>query len=368
MTKIYYIAEISLPNTSAQVQQILKMCDNFANYHNTKLILLHKKKNYFFNKIKYEYILKNFFEIISFHKDLKLITFFDRLKFALFAFKHIEKKSLIITRSPIVSFLLAINGCAHFLEIHHELKGLSNLFFFFIKKTSKISNIYFIFTHKNLKKILGINKNFLILDDAVDIKDFIIKKNRIKNIYDCTYIGSFYKGRGLEVIDYLSKNFKKLNFHLFGDLNTLSSEYKNYFSKNVFFHNFITYRKIVDVLHKSSILLMPYLSVIHVRSKNLDTSKTMSPMKMFQYLASKKIFIASNLDVYKHILKNKFNCLLASPYNFSDWKRNMQYIINNKIDIKKITKNAQETAKIYTWNNRVKKIIKVYNYNNLVKE
>jgi glycosyltransferase involved in cell wall biosynthesis len=361
MTKIYYIAEITLPNTSAQAQHVLKMCDNFSNHYNTKLILLYKKRKYFFKKIKYDFFLKNVFEIIPFYKNLKFINFFDRIKFALFACKNIEKHCLIITRSPIVSFLLAIKGYTHFLEIHHELKGFSNFFFFFIKKTSKINNIYFIFTHKNLIKILDINKNFLILDDAVDIEDFKIKKNKVNTIYDCTYIGSFYKGRGLEVIDYLSKKFEKLNFHLFGDLNTLSSEYKNYFSNNVIFHNFVPYRKVIKVISRSKILLMPYLNSIHVRSKNLDTSKTMSPMKMFQYLASKRIFIASKLKVYSHILKNEFNCLLASPNNFSDWKTKMEYIINNEVNIKRITQNAKKTANIYTWNKRVKKIIEKYN-------
>ena len=31
MQKIFYLSEISLPNTSAQVIQTLKMCDSFSN-------------------------------------------------------------------------------------------------------------------------------------------------------------------------------------------------------------------------------------------------------------------------------------------------------------------------------------------------
>ena len=46
------------------------------------------------------------------------------------------------------------------------------------------------------------------------------------------------------------------------------------------------------------------LENVFVRSKNLDTAKYMSPLKLFEYLAMSKIIIASKLKVYSHILKN----------------------------------------------------------------
>ena len=84
-------------------------------------------------------------------------------------------------------------------------------------------------------------------------------------------------------------------------------------------HNFKSYRSIPHILMSSKFLLLPYLNKISVNSKNLEVSNFMSPLKMFDYLASEKIIIASNLKVYSHILKNNFNCLMPNDNNFESW-------------------------------------------------
>jgi hypothetical protein len=54
-----------------------------------------------------------------------------------------------------------------------------------------------------LKAIPDLNNNYIILDDAVDIKDFsLYKKNNLNNKKNntCSYFGSLTKGKGLEII------------------------------------------------------------------------------------------------------------------------------------------------------------------------
>ena len=46
-----------------------------------------------------------------------------------------------------------------------------------------------------------------ILDDSVDINDF--KKRNSKFKYEYTYVGSLFKGKGLEIIFELASKFKK---------------------------------------------------------------------------------------------------------------------------------------------------------------
>ena len=45
MREIIYLSELTLPSTSAQALQILKMCDSFSEYRNVTLIIKDKKKN-----------------------------------------------------------------------------------------------------------------------------------------------------------------------------------------------------------------------------------------------------------------------------------------------------------------------------------
>lgn len=213
---------------------------------------------------------------------------------------------------------------------------------------------------KALNKVFNFNKNeILILHDGVDIHNF--KKSKIRNIIkNATYIGSFYKGRGLEIILELAKKFKKIKFNLYGDSkNTFQTNLKNI---KVF--DYKPYRKIPLILSKSDLLLMPYANNVSVRSNNLNTADYCSPLKMFDYLASGKIIISSNLSGISEVIKDGYNGYLVNNFDVLSWEKKINEIIKKKRNYQ-IQKNALRTAKKYSWNNRVKKIIIEYKKNNI---
>lgn len=354
MKKAYYIAEISLPNKSAYAQHVLKMCDNLANNFEITLFVINHKAN--FKKLKKEYLLKNKFKIHALGKNFKN-NLFNRLKLGFFVKKNVDEKSLIISRSIISSLILSISKIKNFLEIHHDLKSFTKVFFQVIKLTKYFEFIYFILINKELKKVLNIKKKLIILDDAVDINDFT-KIKETKNKYQFTYAGSLFPGKGIELIYEIAKIFPLYKFNIFGDHSILNDK-KYFLQKNLIFHGFISYKSIVQVLRQSRFLLLPYSNKISVNSGDLEVSKFISPLKLFQYLAAKKVIIASNLKAYKHILKNKHNCILNSPNNIEEWENSIKNL--KKINSKKLSKNSFITAKKYTWNNRVKKIINIFN-------
>ena len=77
---------------------------------------------------------------------------------------------------------------------------------------------------------------------------------------------------------------------------------------------------------------------------------------MFDYLASQNIILASNLNVYSHILKHKKNSILIKNSNINLWCN----WINNFKTLKKyeyIKVNAYQLLKLYM-GQRAKKIIK----------
>ena len=77
---------------------------------------------------------------------------------------------------------------------------------------------------------------------------------------------------------------------------------------------------------------------------------------MFDYLASGKIIIASNLKVYSHILKNNFNCLMPKKNESKSWINLLNYISKKKINHSYLRENALNTASKYTWDKRTKRI------------
>jgi len=225
---------------------------------------------------------------------------------------------------------------------------------------------FFILIHKNLNKHFKFDKKkFIILDDAVDIEDFKFKKKikKIKN--SCVYTGSFYKGKGVEFIFELSKILPKIKFYLYGDINTLDSRFKNNKqNKNLIFRNHIEYSQIPKTLAKFEIILMPYSKKVYVKSKSIEVGQYMSPLKLFDYLASGKILIASEHENYKHILIDKINCFSLNLNKIDLWKEKIEDIFlnnnNNKL-IKNIKSKARATAKKYTWKKRTTKIINFIN-------
>ena len=105
---------------------------------------------------------------------------------------------------------------------------------------------------------------------------------------------------------------------------------------------------------------MPYQNKVYGLAKNLELSEYMSPMKMFDYLASGQIILASKLNVYSHILKNNYNSILVPPNDIISWNNNLKKILNSKKKYSYIRKNALITASKYTWLKRAKKIINFY--------
>lgn len=365
MNDCYYIAEINLPSRSAYAVHVMQMCNALSKkgFNVTLIIPSMDKKNA--KKIKKDFAIKYDFKINPIFNNIKNLNFLSRLLFGILSSNFLinKKSSLIISRSIISSIFLSKKKIFNYLEIHHELKGLTNLIYkYYINKI--IKNIKFILLHKNLVQHFNFKKkNYLVLDDAVNINLF--KNHNIKKYKKtCAYFGSLSKGKGVEIIKEVASEEKNINFHIYGDLKLLDkSKKKELELKNIKLFNYVVYKDIPKLMSKYDIVLMPYQKKVSVRSKNLETSNYMSPLKLFEYLSMSLIIVATKLKVYEHVLKHKKNSILIPLEKVFLWKKTINYIFKNIKKFNKIKLNAKKTAQKYTWDIRVKKII--YDFNNL---
>ena len=355
--QIVYISELNLPNMSAQTLQTLKMCSAFANKRKTKLIVINALKN--FNFFKKNYLLKNNFIISGLFKKPKKINFITRLIFFIKLIRSLNfnKNDLIITRSVMTSVLLSVYGVKNVLEIHIENTSFTKFLFKtkFLFLNSK--NQKFILISKNLNSFFKLNKkDYIILDDASDPDDFKVNDSNPK-YNSCIYVGSFFKGKGLELIIDVSKKMPHIKFYLYGKSTPYFERKKKYFSKNVIFGGYQPYNKIPNLLSKHKVCLMPYARKTFINADNISNEKYISPLKMFDYLSSGKVLVASKLEAYKHLLHDRKNCFLVNPDKAGDWVKTLNQIFKKYKDLKRIRLNARNTAKLYTWNKRAEKII-----------
>lgn len=122
---------------------------------------------------------------------------------------------------------------------------------------------------------------------------------------------------------------------------------------------FVSYSKVTKILPRYKILLMPYQNKVGVLIKGIDVSKYFSPLKLFEYMASGRPIIASNLKVYRNILKHNYNSILLKQDNITDWTIAIKKIMYKK-NYSYLGKNARNNAKNYSWKSRAQKIIKFY--------
>ncbi len=349
----FYIADVFLPSRSAYSIHVMKMCNSFAKKKfRVSLFCLNKKNSNLFNY----YNCKNKFKIIGLKQNKN--NFFTRIIFGFKVLKkiHATNDELILSRSIFYGLLLSLFEKKVILEIHHDLKGFTKFLVFLFHKTKYFKSINIIFISKKLSNSKIYNKNnFIILDDAVELSDFKKIRSNKKINYTCVYTGSLTKGKGIENILNIAKITQNINFHIYGDIK--NSNYSEIdFKNNVKFCGYIKHKDIPKILNKYEVLLMPYSDKVYVRSSNLETGKYMSPLKLFEYMAAKKIIIARDLKVYSHILNNK-NSILISSSNAQNWSTKIKFIFKNKKKFVSLGLQAYNDVKKYTWDKRVSKII-----------
>lgn len=346
---INYICEVNYPNSSAYGIHVLKMCDAFMS-KNSKVNLITPNLSINIFKLKKNYKIKNKINFFSIFRKKVHINFLIRL---IFSIKIIINKKinisncLFISRSPLFAIIASFFNKKIILELHHELSGMTKILYYFLRKIGFLENLRYIFIHKNLIKIFKPIKNkFICLDDAVDTQDFKYTKSIKRINKTCVYVGSFHRGKGVELIFEIAKHLTNINFHLYGDKNFLS---KVTIPKNVKVFDYINYKDIPQVLLKYEIALMPYGNWVSGRLKKINLVKSMSPLKMFDYLASSNIIVASDLSVYKHILKNNYNSILLNNSKINLWVKQIDEIFKSKNKFNHIKRNAKITANNHTW-------------------
>tara|TARA_Y100000591_G_scaffold332342_1_gene369299 strand:- start:1090 stop:2202 length:1113 start_codon:yes stop_codon:yes gene_type:complete len=360
--KIIYIAEFSLPNMSAYAVHVLKMCDSFSDTNEVELIIPFKDNKYSFEKIKKSYNLKNRFIIKSIFSSKSKLNLFHRIIFALKTKNYVKniQYKMILSRSIISSLLLSYLNFKNILEIHTELTGVTKQIFNLRNQKNIYKNLKYIVLHSELIKILKLNRDkTIVIEDAVESEDFTTNNSK-KIIYACAYSGSFAAGKGIEFIHSLAKKIPEVTFHAYGNINTLDKNFNKIdIPKNFHFMGFVSYAKVTKILPQYKILLMPYQNKVGVLIKGIDVSKYFSPLKLFEYMASGRPIIASNLKVYRNILKHNYNSILLKQNNITGWTKAIKKIMSTN-QFSYLGKNAKKSVKKYSWKLRTLKIIEFY--------
>jgi glycosyltransferase involved in cell wall biosynthesis len=228
---------------------------------------------------------------------------------------------------------------------------------------------------KELYAEAGINENKIIVEpDAVDLDKFNLSISMKKAREDlnipigirvASFVGNFHTmemEKGIpEIIEsakYLIDEFSDLYFYFIGGPLDREKKYRHIIKKkNLPQKKFVFLKKqpIKDIplwLTASEILLMPF-------PKNNHFSYFMSPLKMFEYMASKRPIVGSKLPAIEEILTDGKTALLGEPGKPRSIAKNIKALLLKKKLGKKLAENAFQDVQKYTWEKRARRILKV---------
>ena len=378
--KIHYISPSLLPSRSANSIHVVHQCSALSKYKMVFMYAAVEDSSVSKEQLELSYgvdlsrVHLEVFQPFS-KKGLNYqIAIFSVFKILLRVFK---KGTKIYSRNLYASFIFSF-----FLKkgIIYETHQVENNFNSFLQKTilrNKRNKVVVI--TKRLKEILEESyqrriPNIFILADAapLGIKKIESKKEKreflgakIQELKDFRsilgYFGHLYKGRGIEIIVEIAKKMPKNLFLIFGgndsDINRLRD---TSLPSNIQLKGYVSNADARKIMLAVDILIMPYQKNVAIGAKGHDTARWMSPMKMFEYMASGNPIISSNLAALKEVLIDKTNSLLVIPDDPKSWVNAIKLLEDDPILSKKIALNAYNDYKHkYNWDNRAKKIIEI---------
>ncbi len=362
----YYIDQSVIPAKNAHSIQININCEEiYKNYSDFRLISYNLGKITTYPHKKY--IRPNFFNKIIPYSIFHLIYKINK------DFKFDKKKDFLITRSPFIAWFYRNKFKKIILELHnipHTSFGFLKFFFFDLLllkfplgKIKNSKNVLIGVISYGLERDLiklGFNKDkIFVIPDGVYLekysKDYNI--NNLKkelglplNKKIVMYVGSLGLWKGVNTLLEASKNFNSDTQLVIGggekkELETLRKKYPMVvFLGKVDFENLSKYFKSADVL------------VLPNSGKFKISSHYTSPIKLFEYMASSKPILASNLPSIREVLSIEDGYFFKADSEISLTK-NLKKLLSDKKLMARLAINARKRVENYTWEKRVNKIL-----------
>ncbi|MDP3993643.1 MAG: glycosyltransferase [Candidatus Doudnabacteria bacterium] len=379
--KIIYIANIRLPTEKAHGIQIMKMCEAFALAGTDLELVIPTRTNSDFSEVDpfVYYGVKRIFKITPLKTfDPTFLQAFPAGSYgkgqiffftiALFRYlKSIQTEDVLFYTRDEHLLPVLFKFSKRIIWEGHALSERPKKFIKYFKACQKI-----VVLTKSLKKILvnlGIQeKNILVAPDAVDLGtfdfDLTIPEARIRlNLPQgkiiLGYTGTFRTkniSKGLEtVLEALQMTADpKIIFVAVGGAAADIKHYQNLarnmnVEKRVMLLPKVDQPKVAICQKAFDVLLMPF-------PKNEHYAYFMSPLKMFEYMASGRPIVTADLPSIREILGEE-SAVFAEAENSKSFADGIKKILSDSDLADKISLNARQKVQEFTWQKRARNIL-----------
>lgn len=174
------------------------------------------------------------------------------------------------------------------------------------------------------------------------------------------YSGNSYSGRGIELLIEVALRLKDALFLVVGGL---ENDIQRYISTaqvrnagNFVFAGFVPQKSVGLYLSSADVLVMPYTSRMTIKG-GTNAADFTSPIKLFEYMASRRPIVATTLPSIREILEDGVNALLVEPDSVDSFYHGVRKVLDNQTLAERLSAQAGNDVTKYTWEERVKKIL-----------
>lgn len=375
--KLIYITNARIPTEKAHGIQIMKSCEAFAREGVDVDLWVSDRETsitqdiFDFYGVERIFAIKKIrsFDAFRFERYLGSLSFW--LQSILFLTKlasiRLAPDVFVYTRNADIAWLFGRKGNRVAYEAHQWPIRKVWLHRRLLKSVSRIiCNSYG--TEAEFKKH-GF-ENTLVASNGVDLYAFSTQKDlrevrgRLHLPFDkkiVMYTGHLYAWKGVDVIIRIAQALisdSRILFVLVGGTKKDIQKYQVIIEKahlsNVVLCGHKTQSEIPDYLSSADVLLLPNIPISE------ESERYTSPIKMFEYMASQKPIVASDMPSIREIL-NPENAVLATAGDADSFAQSIIKVLEDTTLAESITKQAFSDVQNYTWEKRAQKIFHFLN-------
>lgn len=364
--KIIYPIYARIPTERAHGVQIVKMCEAFALCgHEVELIVPNRKNDLKSDPFDYYSVQKNFV--------IKKIPFLEipgcgmfghavrLVSFAISASFYVSKNTadVIFTRDEFFC------GIASFFKDNIFYEGHSTQDRFFTahnyKKAKGLITITSGLKKYYIEKYNISDSKILVSPDGVDLQKFNnnVSREEARKKLELSpakklvvYTGHLYGWKGTDTLAKAAKFFDENTEFIFvggteNDLVMFREKYSGF--KNIKILGQKSHSEIPFYLASADVLVLP-----NSGHKNISRFYT-SPLKLFEYMASGRPIVASDLPSIREIL-NEENAVFFEPDNSQSLADAIKKVLSDNELVNKISQQALSDVQDYSWKKRAERI------------
>lgn len=364
--RIAAITASRVPSTTAHSIQAVKACHGLAQLGHELRLYVPGDQAAPWPQLAEQYGLDTSFTV-SWLPSRKLLRRYD-LAFDAVNQARTWNADMVYTWMPQAALLAQMKGLPVIMELHDRPTGKFGPWLFRRWLRTPGRKRLLVITAALLKKLeseygtdlrgveVQVAPNAVDLDRYADLPAPAAARQQL-GLPECptaVYSGHFYAGRGIDLLLGLAAAFPEVHFLWVGgrpeDVEHWKSRLSEMGIQNVTLTGFISQSRLPLYQAAGDFLLMPYEMQI-AGSSGGNSAEICSPMKMFDYLATGRAILSSDLPVLHEIL-NERNAVFCQAQDLSSWENALRGLLADPSRRQALSEQARSDARMHSWRTR----------------